>query len=409
MAGRSPAARLFIMADEFAAAGREAVPSLGAGHLPRAAGATIEERDMQEDTDLEAAWAAFCDRLKVAGRTVLRPEAPAADLDRAEGYRYLTRLLRAGLERSVEFADPDFPVFYALSHETIKIGSDNPDNVYRNAVISGDRRYRITGRLGNAELLSFGTKADGLSADGDILSTGEIDIGAMAVDADGRFELIVARDPQPGNWLPMTQASSMLLVRETHGPRTGRIPAEMTIACLDGPVRPRPLAAATLAAALEKTAAFVDVTAGVFADWMVRFQEQPNRFSEIDQAEWRRIGGDPAIFYLWGYWTLEPDEALLIESEVPACRYWNVQVNNYWDESLDYRHFQIHHNNRTARPEADGRVRILLSHQPMAGWNYVETAGHRCGAIMWRWVSADAHPIPRCQVVKRADLAPLPG
>jgi len=360
---------------------------------------------MPEPLPLDVVWAAFCDRLKQAGSLVLRPEAPVSELDRAEGYRYLTRLLRAGLERSIEFADPDFPVFYALSHETIKIGSDNPDNIYRNAVISGDRRYRITGRLGNAALLSFGTKADGLSAEGTIRSTGEIDIAAMQVDADGSFTLTVACDPQPGNWLPMTAESSMLLVRETHGPREGRIPAQMTIACLDGPESPAPLAAPAFAAALEKAAAFVDVTAGVFADWMARFQEQPNRFSEVDQAEWRRLGGDPAIFYLWGYWALAPDEALVVETEVPACRYWNVQVNNYWDESLDYRHFQIHHNDRTARYEPDGSVRIVLAHERVPGFNAIETAGHGCGAIMWRWVGAAAHPIPRCRVVKRAELA----
>src|SRR5215470_1357499 len=88
-------------------------------------------------------WEEFCDGLKQAGATILRPEAPATALDRAEGWRYLTRLARVGLEMMLEHADPDFPVFYQASNATVKIGADNPDNLYFNATIAGDREYRL--------------------------------------------------------------------------------------------------------------------------------------------------------------------------------------------------------------------------------------------------------------------------
>lgn len=354
---------------------------------------------MNGQTGIFPAWVDFCERLKETGRIILRPEVPRSALDQAEGLRYLTRLLRAGLERSVEFANPDFPVFYALSHETIKIGSDNPDNHYRNAVISGARTYRLQGRLGSTRLLSFGTKADGLSGDGRIISTGEIDLSTMQLGDDGSFELTIAREPQPGNWLPMSADSSMLLVRETFGPREDRVSASMSIRCLDGPLRPPPLDADGFVAALGKTAAFVDVTSGLFADWMARFRNRRNDWTLVDQDEWQRIGGDPNIFYLWGFWDLAEDEALVIETTVPPCSYWNVQINNYWDESLDYRYFRIHHNHRTVRYKKDGSVRIVLAHRPTGAANMLETAGHRLGAFMWRWVGAAEHPIPRCTVV----------
>ena len=98
-------------------------------------------------------WEDCCDALKAAGQVILRPETPVTDLDRAEGWRYLSRLTRAGLERMVEFADADFPVFYALSHETIKIGSDYPDNTYRNCIVDGAKEYRVKGTCGTAPLL----------------------------------------------------------------------------------------------------------------------------------------------------------------------------------------------------------------------------------------------------------------
>jgi len=41
-------------------------------------------------------WDEFCDSLKEAGKVVQSAGAPDNVFDRAEGYRYLTRLLRGG-------------------------------------------------------------------------------------------------------------------------------------------------------------------------------------------------------------------------------------------------------------------------------------------------------------------------
>jgi len=45
------------------------------------------------------AWAEFCDALKAAGDLV--QERATCDLDRIEGYRYLSRLARDGLYSSI--------------------------------------------------------------------------------------------------------------------------------------------------------------------------------------------------------------------------------------------------------------------------------------------------------------------
>jgi hypothetical protein len=88
---------------------------------------------VQEQRILDGSlWADFCDALKSAGQQVLRPETPDDVFNRAEGMRYLTRLLRLGLEKHIEYADPRYPQFYSLSHATAKIGNDNPDNLYLN-------------------------------------------------------------------------------------------------------------------------------------------------------------------------------------------------------------------------------------------------------------------------------------
>src|SRR5579863_9880974 len=56
------------------------------------------------------AWRDFCARLADAGEVILRPDAPATPLDRAEGFRYLSRLVRIGLLQGLEAMDPDFPI-----------------------------------------------------------------------------------------------------------------------------------------------------------------------------------------------------------------------------------------------------------------------------------------------------------
>jgi len=349
-------------------------------------------------------WEDFCDSLKAAGETILRPETPASEIDRAEGWRYLSRLTRAALERMVEFADPDFPVFYALSHETIKIGSDNPDNTYRNCIVDGTKEYRVTGNRGTAPVMTFGTKAERYAIDGTQASTGEIDSKHMDIDPDGSFELILSAKPHNGNWLKLEPDSSMLIVRETHFDRKSEVPARMTIEQIGGPAKPSPLTAEQLDTRLASAAAFVNGTAKAFAEWMAIFRKTPNDWTVLPQSTWTNIGGDPNIFYLWAYWTLKPDEALVIETGVPECEYWNCQLNNYWDESLDYRYLPIHINKHTAKYNADGTVTVVIAASDPGVGNYLDAAGHDNGCAMWRWVKSEDHPIPKCRVAKLADL-----
>jgi len=169
-------------------------------------------------------WEDFCDQLKELGTLIQRPETPDDPQNRALGYRYLTQLLRAGLEAVVDYADPEFPAFYRLADETKKMLNDNPDNYYQNCVLDPRFDYRIRGRRGTTRFLSFGTK--GSSADaGAMVGTGDLDSANMSFDADGGFEILVSCKEQPGNWLPMTPETRSIVVRQTFGDRSQERPA----------------------------------------------------------------------------------------------------------------------------------------------------------------------------------------
>lgn len=349
-------------------------------------------------------WRDFCRRLEAAGEIVTGFDAATNPLDRAEGYRYLTRLLRIALDMQLEHADPDFPSFYAASHETAKIGADNPDNIYMNATISGTRAYRIRGRRGTVPILSFGTKANRYAIDGTMASTGELDAADMAFAPDGSFEILVSREPAPGNWLPLAEDSSMLLVRQTFLDRAKEIPASVTIEAVDGPAHPAPLSPDRLEAALERVTGFVAGTAHTFVQWAGDFRAgQMNRLATVDQTRFFRAGGDPTIFYLHGWWQLEPGEALRIDTRIPECSFWNFQLDNVWMESLDYRHHRIHVNGHSARLNDDSTLTLVIAARDPGFGNWIDTAGHHQGTMLLRWTGATDHPVPDTKVIRIDD------
>ncbi len=351
-------------------------------------------------------WRDFCRALQRAGEVVLRAETPTTAFDRAEGYRYLTRLLRAGLEGQLEFADPRFPGFFQLSHETVKIGNDNPDNVYRNANISGRYRYRIRGTRGDAPYLSFGTKGGGYESDGTMLPTGQLDGDDLDLGPDGGFEITASSEPEKGNWLPMQPNTTQLIVRETFSDRSAQRPAQLSIERV-GPAENDALDPEVLEQRLQRAIAFVSGTANLFVDWMARYAAHPNALPSDDQERCQRAGGDANIHYCQSRWELGRDEALVIEIDhLPRSGSWNFQLSNFWMESLDYRRHRIHLNPHTARLEPDASLRIVVAHRDPGPRfsNWLETAGHSCGGMLFRWIGADEHPPIATRVVKFAQL-----
>ena len=357
--------------------------------------------DVEQRVISGQSWADFCDALKRAGEQIQRPEAPTDAFTRAEGYRYLSRLARAGLEWYLEFNDADFPVLYKPSHETIKIGADNPDNIYEKAVVSGRNDYRVRGARGSVHYISMATSKGSYAENFKQIETGFVDSNELDIEPDGSFEIILSATPKPGNWLPMDVDSQSLLIRQTFLDRGTEVPAEFLIERLDNGAAPLPLTAEKLDTGLRTASTFVENTARMFADWSASWLDQPNQLPPADQQLCHSVGGDPNIFYYHGFFDLADDEALVVEvARIPDCRSWNLQVDNYWMESLDYRYLQIHVNKHTAQYAADGSVQIVIAGRDPGVGNWLNTAGHRSGTLCFRWIGASEPVHPACRVVK---------
>ena len=356
--------------------------------------------DPQADVGtLDHVWRKFCAQLAEAGDVLARPSSPTTALDQAEGLRYLSRLARTALNMLVDSADPDFPRLFLLCDDKIKIGADNPDNLYQQCVVRGDRTYRITGKRNSVPYFSIGSKANRYAIDGTMASTGEIEFAHMEFGPDGTFEIIVSKEQQPGNWLPMADDTTLLIVRQTFDDKHAQVPADIKVERIsEGPAAPALLTPELIEQQLMASAAWAKGTANTFANWSEWFKAHPNQFYDAPQEIFWKAGGDPNIWYGHFYFDLQPGEALVIESPVPDCRMWNLQIDNWWMESLDYRYLPACINAGNAVYRDDGSVRIVLSAEDPGESNWLTTHGHSEGHLLLRWVRAASHPIPRLRV-----------
>ncbi len=363
-----------------------------------------EQESLARDLDGRT-WDESCESLKRPREALIRERSPANAFDRAEGYRYLSRLLRVALERFGEHADPEHPRFYQMARPDAKLGADNPDCNYRNCALDGNREYRIRGRRGTSTYVGIGAYYGHYGEQGPSGCSGYLDSADLVLDADGRFEIVLSAKPHPGNWIAMDPRTSSLIVREFFLDRKGEVPIELDIECLGVEGPPAPLDAAALDRAFATTAAFVKGSADLFTSWAEGLEKHSNELRAPPDA--LRAPAHKAanqIFY-HGYWKLAPDEALLITAKPPVCRYWNFQLNNYWLESLDYRYHPITVNKHSVRLERDGSFLIVVSARDPGIGHWKDTAGQTPGTMGLRWNMACDPPQPACRVVRFADLA----
>ena len=356
-----------------------------------------------EAAELKAVWNGYLDSLKAAGDQLFRATTPSDPRTGAEGLRHLTRLTRMGLLSGLEFADPDFPVLARYIDEVSKFGCDNPDTIYQRAIINPARRYRITGRRNTVDYLSFITATR--DAQGLTLQVGHLDSNALKVEADGSFEILLGGDRTPGNWLPISPETQSVNVRQTFQDRTRETAAILDIQPLDGLGKPAPLTLEKIKAQMAAASGFVVYCASTFTNWTEGYLAHPNQLPPADQDKCLKAGGDPNIYFYRSFWTLADDEALVVHiPRIPDCDTWNLQVDNYWQESMDYRHYKSHLNKHTARPDPDGGVTVVIAHRDPGHPNWLSTSGHRLGHFAMRWIRAAEHVDPTTRLVKLADF-----
>ncbi len=377
----------------------------------------------------ERAWNGLQADMAEAARAVVGPAGARNALERAEGFRYLTRLLAAGLEMHLEKGDVSRPVFTRMLSPTRKFLGDNPDVVYEYVPLDGRLAYRIRGRRGSEIYLAFCVYQR--DAAGKTSIAANLSDAEMHFERDGSFEVVLSR-PQPlgaRNWLALPPDAHSLIARQYFRDRPGGQPASLEIESLPPASPPEPLSEVRVAAQLAAAGRFVRETAELSAALSV-FSEL-NPVGRESQAAPRVVGGElrdegvsaqqraasidpkivaghlptPDIQYTGAWWSLAPDEAVVAEGRAPVCRYWSIQIFNRWLESPDYRYRQVALNDSQVELEDDGSFRIVLAARNPGVPNWLDTAGHDEGQIVVRALLAKEPLEVRFRVVRLAELA----
>lgn len=348
-------------------------------------------------------WEEFCDRLKQAGREVIEA-SPEDPFDRAEGLRYLGRLTRNFLDAGIEAPTAGSGELTTLS---VKIGLDNPDYVYASARLSSDAAYHLSGQMGDVHLLGIGIFSGALGSERGLVRDAYLSSDELKLQPDGSFEIAISREERPGNWLRMGEETNSLNIRQTLLRRREQSPARLELRRLDPVPPPAPLDPAGFARSLERAGQTVGAVLGQFLGWTAAFQAHRHEIRPLDANLLAVAQGDPNTSYNYSYWEIAEDEAFVVDLQPPAdCNYWNLQIGNHWLESLDFMYRDTHVNHETAVATEDGAVRVVIAARDPGVPNWLDTLGHRRGALALRWVGAATEPpLPTSRVLPLADLA----
>jgi hypothetical protein len=349
-----------------------------------------------------AAWTEFCDTLKAAGDHILSKDAPTSPLDRAEGFRYLTGLVTAGIRQAVGLSDPDFPTFFRNPDSSSKWGAENADNQYLWARIRSDATYRITGKRGSAYEFLIEVK-EGYMQLGDVRNFATLAASELEIEPDGSFQIILSAHEHPGNWIPLHRDAAYVLIRQYLYDWEHEEPAEFRIVRVGSEgTAPPPIEPVGMARTLDNAAEWIETTAAFWNEWVLALRQEYQR-NRIAPAR-LYVGGADDIRYGNDIFRLAEDEAMIIETTPPKARYWAFQLVNLWFESLDYANRQASINGHQAHLDCDGLFRVVIAHQDPGVLNWLDSAGHLEGIIQYRWIWTETDPLPKARVVKFADL-----
>ena len=358
------------------------------------------------------AWEDFCETLKVAGRLVDDFGDEPSELDRAEWYRFLSRMVRNGCERFIENCEPERPRLRdAPWRQSINVQCPDQDHLLCEFV-DGEHTYRIRGNRGTLPYFvmaawqapqpaDLGARdwaprgVEGLAEFNPtrLQTTSFLHSGEIDFDPEGNFEVIVSRESHDGNWLELSPESTGVLVRTVHHDRKTETPPVMTIERVDEP-KPRPVRPDEVSAGLAKAGQVVLGYGELVRDWwQSNLSKRPNTI-DFSEATYLSNGGVADRLHGFGSWNKPASDALVVRFHPPACEYWIFQVCNIWQENLDvYEDGQGYLTKFTVDYEPDGSVcAVIADEDPGVGGNWIDSFSHTIGVFSLRLIQTEGGP-----------------
>lgn len=353
-----------------------------------------------------AGWREFVDSLSTLPERMLA-KLPEERRNDPQTQQEVARVALESLAYSSLVAiagDGDAPQFLPTLNQVLNIGQPNADTTYRSTTITPGGTYRITGRRGTlalavmVQVIPQGQPGSGMRK--------HLNLANLEADAQDRFEVIaspIRPDGYDGDWWELDPGARQLMIRMVSADWGNEIEPTLSIERIDRPPgRPRP-PAAVLEQRLRALPMTVDVMALMYCGHFERLRDEGyvNKFKVLTLE----FGALDDQFYYEGTYDLADDEALIVNSTIPArCDYRSLILTNENYETIDWYNNHSSLNGTQAAADPDGKLRIVVSSRDPGVKNWLDTAGHPRGIIQGRWTGCDSQPIPSISKVKLADL-----
>ena len=356
-----------------------------------------------------AGWGEFAESLRTLPDRMLA-KLPAAMRSDPQVQQEVARLALEALVTSTLEAiggDGDAPVFLPSIGQVLNVGQPNADTIYRAASITPGASYRLRGKRGSlrmtvlAQVVPPGGANPGARA--------HLHLSDLKVDAAGRYDVLLSANRPAGytgDWWQLDPGATRLMLRMVSADWGKEEEPTFALERTDKPAgRPRP-PAAQLEQRLRALPRAVDFIGLMFVDHVAQLRGHGfvNKLKVFDVP----FGALAGQFYYEGVYELKDDEALIIELPVPAkCDYRSLILTNEIYETTDWINNHSALNDTQARPDADGKLRIVVSARDPGIANWMDTAGYPSGIVQGRWTGCDSQPIPEVRKVKLKDVARL--
>jgi hypothetical protein len=352
-----------------------------------------------------APWDQYVDLLRSAGELNALTAAPHDDQLRAELYRQFAMNIALAyfMYFQSDATHPDFTPFL----NSVFLLQPNPDDVYLHAYLDPAGTYRIVGERGTVRLLtmSMGRTAMGLG-DRPGGSFSYIDYDDLALGPNGEVDLLLSRERPPGhagNWAKIPAEADYLLLRARSYDWGVERDPRLAIERLDGPpVRPRMDKADIDRKLREVLGGYPRRLSALWLNYLKSVAER----GLVNKLELTDFGGAVGGQWYWqGFYELDPDEALILETELPPTRrYWNVQLNDELFNAVEYLYRQSSLNGHQARVDDDGTFGAVISMQDPGVHNWLDPGETRRGMLIGRWLGCDTNPVPTLTRVPLAEI-----
>ena len=360
-------------------------------------------------------WNRYVDLLKPAGDLIASAWSPDNPGVRADLRKQLAMNLAQGYFLYLQ-SDPAHPDWAPFENSVFML-QPNPDAVYYYAPVVGDGVYRIIGERGTAPVVGF---APGKAMIGMGMPPGpgynNYDCDDLHLEPDGGFEVIFSGErpaDHSGNWRYLRPEAQFILLRQFSCDWGRERDVRLAIERLDSPpLKPRPSPEEIDRQLQQLFGTYVQclTQTALGAIDRVRRNGTVNTFALHDFKELGN-GGDWPQAYWECIFQIDPDEALILETELPGQRhYWNVQVvDGLWNQvETVYRNSSL--NGHQAAIDADGKFRAVLALEDPGVQNWLDPGGHNYGMMIGRWYRCSSQPTPSPKRVKLRDLrAHLPA